>query len=187
MKTEIDLFGKSKIPKTKIGKLEKGLLKYDQSTFEERLNRLKYIQKIYPKDLWIGGDREFVYTFSEAKDCYVAGHFIATIILTQSFIEKILHQFFEQKGLDSIAQKGLDKMIKYAKQNNLVNTLILDKINTLRLKRNPFIHSKDWEYPHSISNRMQKEQTVILPSRLLESDATEAIQIMFFLITHKLK
>ena len=129
---------------------------------------------------------EFVYTFSEAKDCYIAGHFIPTIILTQSFIEKIFHQFFEQKALEIIAKKGLDKMIKYAKQHNLVNTLILDNVDALRLKRNPFTHSKDWDYPHSISSRMVKGQSITQPHVLLENDAREAIQVMFLLTTHKL-
>ena len=106
MKPSTDLFGEKQESKRKVSRLEKALLNYDAATFDARLKRLKLIEKLYPKGLWIGGDMEFVYTFSEAKECYVAGHFIATMILAQSFIEKIIHQYFDKKGLEKIATWG---------------------------------------------------------------------------------
>lgn len=181
-----DLFGKSKKAKPRKTRLERGLLNYDQKTFDGRLKRLELLEEIYPKGLWIGGDMEFVYTFSEAKECYIAGHFIATMILAQSVIEKIFYQYFDKKGLETVAKRGLDQMIKHARRHNLINSFILDKADALRLKRNPFTHSKDWDYLHTISKRMVKGKTIIQPNELLENDATEAIQVMFLLTTHKL-
>jgi len=181
----VDLFGDT-LPqkKRRYRRHEKGLLQYDKMTFEERLRRLTYIAQIYPKELLLVGDMEFVFTFNETKDCYINGHYISTIILAQSFIEKIFYDFFVRTNLKKQAESGLAVMIKYAKQNNLINSLILNKVEDLRLKRNPFTHPKDWSYPHDLSKRMQRNKTQ--PHEQLEKDATEAIQVMFALAGHKL-
>jgi len=181
-----DLFENKTKRKKRIPRIEKELYKYDKDSFPGRLERLKLIDKYMPKGFIISGDMEFVYTFSEAKDCFIAGHFIATIILAQSFIEKIFHLYFENNGLDSVAKRGLDKMIKYAKRHKLIDPFILNKVDNLRLKRNPFTHLKDYSYPHSLSKRMVAKKTFIQPVELLEKDATEAIEVMLFLTTHKL-
>ena len=183
--TSNDLFGeKREKVKKRHRRHEKGLIQYDNMTFEERLRRLTYINKIYPKGLLLVGDMEFVFTFGETKDCFINGHFIATIMLAQSFIEKIFYDFFNRNNLEKQARSGLDSMIKYARQNNLINSLILNKVDSLRLKRNPFTHPKDWNYPHNLSNRIQKNKTQ--PHEQLEKDATEAIQVMFYLTSNKL-
>jgi len=180
-----DLFGnKPTNVKKKYRRHEKGLELYDKMTFDERLMRLTYVSEIYPKGILLTGDMEFVFTFGETKDCYVNGHFISTIMLAQSFIEKIFFDFFIKSNLEKQAKAGLDSMIKYARQNQIINSLILDKIDSLRLKRNPFTHPKDWNYPHNLSNRIQKNKTQ--PHEQLEKDATEAIQVMFYLTSHKL-
>lgn len=185
MVTKKDLFGKTinEVIKRPT-RLEKALNDYDKSTYNERLRRLTYINKIYPKGLLLAGDMEFVFTFGEIKECFISGHFIATIILTQSFIEKIFHDFFIGQNLEKETKFGISKMIKYARKNNLIHSTILGKVNDLRLKRNPFTHSKDWDYPHSLSRRTFNSNTQ--PSDQLEKDATEAIQVMFYLTTHKL-
>lgn len=95
-KSNIDLFGKqAKANKKRATKFEAALSRYDKTTFEERLERLKFMHKIFPKGLLLSGDMEFVFTFSEIKECFISGHFIATIVLAQAFIEKIFHQFFQ--------------------------------------------------------------------------------------------
>jgi hypothetical protein len=187
MKTTIktDLFGQTKV-KVKLTFLEKALQNYDKTTFEDRLKRFELIQKIYPDGLLIGGEMEFAYTFGEVKECYIAGHFIATILLAQCFIEKVFHSFFVRKGLDTEAKKGLAEMIKYAKRHHLINHFVLKKVDGLRLKRNPFTHTKDWNHPHTMSKRMYDGNKVTLPQDLLAKDATEAVQLMFFLTTHNL-
>jgi hypothetical protein len=185
MTTDKDLFGKAiKSAKKRPTRLEKALHDYDKFTYIDRLRRLTYINKIYPKGLMLAGDMEFVFTFGEVKECFISGHFIATIILAQSFIEKIIHGFFTSKNLEKETKFGLDNMIKFARKNNLIHPTILDKADILRLKRNPFTHSKDWNYPQSLSHRSFDNN--IKPSDQLEKDATESIQIMFYLATHKL-
>ena len=182
MPTTKDIFENTLIEvKKRPTRLEKALTDYDKSTYNERLRRLTYINKIYPKGLLLCGDMEFVFTFGEAKECFISGHFIATIILAQAFIEKTFYDIFIRKNLEKEAKHGLYKMIKYARKNNLINPTILDKVDTLRLKRNPFTHPKDWSYPHNLSHRAFNNKTQ--PSDQLEKDATEAIQVMLYLTT----
>jgi hypothetical protein len=75
-------------------------------------------------------------------------------------------------------------MIKYAREKSLINKLILEKIDKLRLKRNPFVHPKDWDYPYNLSHRIL--ENITQPHEQLEVDATEAIQVIFYLTTYKL-
>ena len=75
-------------------------------------------------------------------------------------------------------------MIKYARKHNLIHSIILDKVDTLRLKRNPFTHSKDWNYPHTLSQRIYTNKTQ--PAEQLEKDATEGIQILFYIVSNNL-
>ena len=132
----------------------------------------------------LAGDMEFVFTFGEIKGCFINGHFIATIVLTQSFIEKIFIEHFNSKNLTKETNNGLDRMIKYARKNAIIHSIILDKVDGLRQKRNPFVHSKDWSYPYSLSHRIIKNKTQ--PYEQLEKDAKEAIQVLFFIMNNKL-
>lgn len=185
MEINKDIFGNAiKEKKKRKTKLEKYLTDYDNDTFNDRLARLTFVNKMYPKGLILAGDMEFVFTFGEIKECYINGHFIATIILTQSFIEKVFIEFFNRKSLDKETNHGLDRMIKYARKKSLINSVILNMVDNLRLKRNPFVHSKDFDYPHSLSRRSINNKT--LPLEQLDKDAKEAMQILFYIMNNRL-
>lgn len=180
-----DIFGNIiKEKKKRKTKLEKYLTDHDIYTFDGRLVRLTFVNQMYSKSLILAGDMEFVFTFNEIKQCYINGHFIATIILTQSFIEKVFIDFFIRKNLIKETKYGLEKMIKYARRKSLINSLILKMVDDLRLKRNPFVHSKDSDYPHSLSRRIIKNKTH--PFEQLDKDAKEAMQILFYIMNNRL-
>lgn len=186
MEVKKDLFGQPvKERKKRTSRLEKYLIEYDRDTFSDRLTRLTFINKMYPKGLILAGDMEFVFTFGEIKECYINGHFIASIILTQSFIEKVFIEFFNSKNLNKETNNGLDRMIKYARKKSLINSVVLNMVDNLRLKRNPFVHSKDYDYPHSLSRRTIINKT--LPYEQLDKDAKETMQILFYIMNNKLR
>lgn len=178
---QIDLFGETLVQKHKISRLEKSLMNYYKNSFDLRLERLKTLKKIFPKGLLIAGDLEFIFTIEEAESCFISGNYLATLVLIQSFIEKVFNEYYQREGLNSVAKKGLEQMINYARKNKIMNTFLLDKVESIRLKRNAIIHSKTQEYPHSISNRMIKLGTFTQPYKLLEKDAIEAFQAMILL------
>ena len=182
MSVQKDLFGepiKEDKPKKNI-RLRKGLKKYDEETLEERLERLIFLRKIWPQNLLISGEMEFVFTLGEIKDCFIKGHFIAVIVLTQSFIEKIFVDFFIEKGFSKETKYGLDNMIKFAKKTNLIETYVLKKVDKLRQIRNPIIHSKDFSYEYSLSKRVYDNK--IAPNILLENDAKDALTILTYIL-----
>lgn len=180
-----NLFGE-RVPqkKNRPTRLGKALLNYDKKSFEERLARLQFIDKIFPKGHSFLGQMELLFTFEEAKSTFINGEFIGTIILAQSFIEKVFHVHFAELGYEKIAKKGLNEMIKFGKKNKLINEFILEKVDVIRKIRNPFTHLKEFTYPHSLSNRMFANK--IQPYEQLERDAKEAICFMFLVATNKL-
>ena len=50
--------------------------------------------------------------------------------------------------------------IKVARANNLVSSMLLDKVDHLRLIRNPFVHLKSFEHEHTIGQRSLQQQVV---------------------------
>lgn len=178
-----DLFGEKASSKRRFTKLEKSLRDYDMKSFDDRLTRLKYIHKIFPKGYSFFGQMDLLFTFEEAKHSFINGQYIGAIVLAQSFIEKMFNSFFAEQGHDKIAKRGLREMISFGKENKLIHEFILDKADNLRQIRNPFIHLKDYNYPHTLVNRMLINRTQ--PHQQLESDAKEAINIMSYIATHK--
>jgi hypothetical protein len=98
MEKNTDLFGNEIERKTYKSAAEKELNGYDIRLFPERLERLKFIKKHSSNGYSMFGDMEFVFTFSEIQQCYIDGHFIATIVLSQSFLEKLLDIHLTKKN-----------------------------------------------------------------------------------------
>jgi len=141
-KSEKNLFGES-VKKKKIkSRLEGSLEKYDKETFDERLERLQFLNKIFPKEFGILADPETVYVFGEAKMTFVNGEYISTILLSQAFIERKLQLHYQSLGLVHIANRGLKAIIAHAKKNNILHEYLIDRIDVLRKRRNPFSHVK---------------------------------------------
>lgn len=185
MKQDSDLFGNNITikPKRK-SKLESSFIEFEKTNFNERLKRLEFINKFGPKNYSLMGDMEFVFTYNEIEKCYIYGNFIATLILSQSFIEKLFASYLVSKGFEKETKYGLEKMLKCIIKKKLIHPKICEMVDKLRLKRNPFVHSKDWEYPHLLSKRTFENKK--LPEEQLENDAKEAMQILFAVFTIKL-
>jgi len=184
MEKNTDLFGNEIKKKTYKSTTEKELISYDKILFPQRFERLKFVKKYNPKGFSMFGDMEFVFTFNEIQKCYVNGHFIATIVLSQSFLEKLLGIHLSKKGLEKETKYGLEKMIKVATRENILHPKVLELLNCLRLKRNPFIHSKSWDYPHTLSKRSFENK--LRPEEQLEKDATEAMSLLYTIFIYPL-
>jgi len=185
-----DLFGQNVVQKKRKSKFEVALKKTDNESFEDRLNRLKYLNNIFPGDLFFGADPETVFIFNEAKMTFINGEFIATILLTHAFIERVLQSHYESIGLEKIAKRGFKAMLAHAKKNELLHPYLIDKFDLLRKKRNPLTHLKTFENEHTLSqrilNRIKKGEQYIHPILMLEEDAKEAMSLMYTLLTTKL-
>lgn len=172
---EKDLFGKKVVKKKSM--LEKAIEKYDRNSFKDRLKRLKYLNEVFPKGYSFLSDIETAYIFDETKMAFINGEFIATLMLSQAYIERKLQNYFSSIGLATEAKRGIKYIISYARKHGLIDEFLLDKIDLLRKKRNPFSHLKPYEYEFNISHRLKKEMKE--PLLIIEKDAHEAISLMY--------
>lgn len=141
-----------------------------------RLKRLRHINKIHPFSPQFYGSNETFRIYHEAIQCYVFGQFIATLILTQSFIERRFQEYFHIRMDDLRSKATLNNLLKEFRQTNFIDDFFIEKINKIRLKRNPFVHHKEPLHPDSLIARSLEAS--FDPDELLAKDAKEAIEVM---------
>jgi hypothetical protein len=168
-----DLFGKTINPVRDKEKI--ALKKHDINTFDSRLVRLKYLDSLQtPTSMF--GNMEPIYMFDEARLTYLNGAFIATVLLCQAFVEHWLSGYISGKHKNSKTAITLDGMLKQCRKEGLLHEYLIEKIDTLRLVRNPYTHPKSYDYPYSLSKRLIKMYAE--PAEIMEQDARNAIEVM---------
>jgi len=173
---DADLFGRP--TKKRKSKLESSLLRYDRESFPDRLERLKFVDNIFPKGFsWLSFSLERQIVFGEARNCFIDGQFSAVILLAVSYIEHVLSSQLREKGFSKEADRGLKSIIKCLKDQKSTLTPILGKIDYLREVRNPFAHSKPVDDNSQLIHRSLAKKKSF--ETILESDAREALSIMF--------
>lgn len=170
-----DLFGDE--IKEPLDELSQALKVYDSETFEQRYERLKYINKIFPHDYGFLLPPESAYVLDEAKMTFISGQYIATVMLAQAFIEHILQLHLEGIGQPKIAKRGLSAIVKFFLQNKPQHNYIMTRIDKIRKFRNPFSHLKPFDHPERIIQKTL--QTSTLPDEILEKETKEALEIMY--------
>jgi hypothetical protein len=171
-----DLFGKP--VRHQRPRYEAALERHDRKTLPERAARVRWLSEVIPKNLMFGMPLETSLVFKEAKASFVYGNYVAVIVLAASFVEHWFVASLSDRGYQKEASRGLAAAIQCARANGLVNPLILDKADRLRLIRNPFVHLKEFGHQHAIGQRMAKTRTFDIPA-LLQSDAKEALIAMY--------
>jgi len=178
-----DLFGKP--VRRRKDRLEAALEKYDRETLLDRVERLRWVDKVFPKGYDFMMPPETAYIFDEAKMAFLNGEFIATLLLASAFVEHWLGIPLQSKGFHKEAQKGLGAIIECARANNLVHGYLLDKADHLREIRNPFVHLKPFAHKHSIMQRAMNGLSH--PVEIMENDAKEALSIMYTIASTSLR
>ena len=183
-----DLFGNEIEPEFDNLRVELELI--EGNTFESRLKRFKYLDSLRSpytceygcSDIGMVGNTEANLLYEEAGLAFINGTFIATILLCQAFIEHWLTEYISRKRNLAEIPKSLEGMLKLCRKEGLMHIYLVEKINNVRLVRNPFTHPKPYEYPHSISQRLLEmktnPKTKMHAEDLLEQDAKNAIDIM---------
>jgi hypothetical protein len=174
LKMERDLFGEELPPKP-LDITEQYVKDRDELFFAEKAKRLKHLHKINPGGLMMAGPIEFVLTFREVQLCFIDGHFLATIVLAQAFVEKLIHEHYKKLGLESISNKGLYAMLQHARKHKTISSFVVNHVDAIRLMRNPITHTKDINYQHGLDKRSYNNRTS--PFIQLEKDAKKALEI----------
>jgi len=156
----------------------------DESSLHGRVKRLKHLHKLNPEGMSVGADYETATGYIEMQWCFIEGFYLSTILLAQTLIEKILHDKFNKMELGKVGNKGLNAMLKHIKKENLLDGFWVNKIDHIRLIRNPITHLKEWGHEHRIDQRSIHSD---IPTQdYLECDAKDAIEVATWLIHSKI-
>ncbi|HOX41185.1 MAG TPA: HEPN domain-containing protein [bacterium] len=162
--------------KRKGSRLATGLRAHDHRTFKKRLERVENLKKVMPDAAYLMSFESHC-VFTEAKNTFINGEFVASILLANAFIEHWLQVHLESKGFEVESKKGLKQILGFIKKNKMLHEYLVEKINNLRLLRNPFAHLKPANYLHGILNKVSSQQQ--FPDEVLEKEALKAIELMY--------
>ena len=156
---------------------EKILVALQQSDDMRREGRAGRMLAVSPHIKSFGivmGEADTLAIKNEAYECYINGHYIATILLSVSLIEHTL--------TDGILESGqkppwkFEALIATARRKNLFPDDLLNMADQLRKIRNPFTHRGEGDDPNSFGNRFRTRR--MHPTKLLEEDAQMALLAM---------
>jgi hypothetical protein len=169
-----DLFG-NKIDNQ--DSFERELEEFDKATFKQRVSRFRYFYKHFPEynSIIFGSDESFM-IFQEVKSCFINGEFISVIVLAQSFIERRLQESLRINGYEKESKYPLNKILKEFKGKTSIPDYFIEKVNSLRLKRNPFVHLRNVMDKDNLFSRSSMENKKA--ESVLEKDAKDAILLM---------
>ncbi len=146
-----DLFGRP--VRQRRPRYEAALQKADTVTLPERAVRARWLAKIVPRHSYFMMPLETYYILREAKSSFIQGSYVATLVLATSFVEHWLTSHLTARGHAKEASRGLSACIQVARNAELVDRVILDKVDRLRLLRNPFVHLKNVDHEYRIDHR----------------------------------
>jgi len=157
----------------------------DRAKFPARLKRLRFLGEQHggPRDQLITGGLIGYLTFEEACWCFINGHFIACVVLTQMVLEHLLAGLFRIFGRDDIADAGFGRLLSEADRERLISSVEFEKFNLLRERRNRYTHSRKPLAPNSIERRTLKANVPY--EQIMEDDAREALQMLFAIMQRK--
>jgi hypothetical protein len=147
-----------------------------------RAERIRWLSTVIPRNSVYMMPLESIKVFQEAKDCFVYGQFVGTVVLSAAFVEHWLGGILTGYGAPRIAAQGLAEITQYCRENDALPSILCDKVDVLRKIRNPFVHLKPFDHPHGLGQRMRRQRTH--PDAILEADAKEAIITMYSVATY---
>jgi hypothetical protein len=121
------------------------------------------------------GRAETFQLLNEAREVFLDGHYVATLLVGMSYIE---HSIIEELQLLSLINGSIkfSEAIKIAEQKKVFPIDWLKRAKKLSLRRNPFAHLKDGEHEDTLGIRIRKEKRS--QGEILEDDAKDVIDLM---------
>jgi len=159
------------------GKLTQALEQSDNHRREKRADRIRWVSQYRIGEVGevIAGPFEVMSLLSEARECFVDGHYIATLMLATALIE---HVISDELVARNKAKYGtpFERLIKIAREEALFPLELLEVADRLRAIRNPFAHHKPDDHEHRLGNRYFAQKRH--PGLIAEEDAKEALIAM---------
>ena len=117
--------------------------------------------------------------YMDAVENYIRGHFLATIILSSTFIENILGTLLLEQGSENM---GAYQIIEDSVDEGILSEKQAQKLHKVRKLRNPVVHTRNPMNPESYQYRYIEEGKI--PWELAKQDAKESIEAVFILVNN---
>lgn len=180
------------VPETR--ELERHLRRISSDLARTRVARLRFVQSQFGplRDKWYPGGIEVVAMFEEMRLCYVEGLFVATIVMAQTYLERVLGAWimttgFHYPGPTNLRGLGFAGLLTLARKRHLVSKNDFAKFDALRQVRNSYVHihsgDPEGELGFRAFRRHSKAPVFLLPEEsvdplaLLEAEARWALQV----------
>lgn len=124
----------------------------------------------------VEGHPESLAALDEAANAFREGHFISVILLALAAVEHELVEALVDGSLATYSVKAKDATDR-ARQHQVLDVALLERVTQLRLVRNPFVHLKPPDHAHGYAHRYIARR--VHPKKLLEEDAQEVFQVMY--------
>lgn len=143
---------------------------------QERLERYWYILEQFgpPADMFLVGGIPAMLSIQELERSFVAGNFLAVVLLAQVFIEHSLGGEYGLRNMDDIVEGGLARLVTQAGEDGLIGPRLAETLHELRRMRNPYTHPHGGVTPRSYLRRLFDHGPE--PFALAERDARQAIE-----------
>lgn len=157
-------------------KLVAALEQSDEMRRSERAERIEWLSTHQISLGFVVGPMDSMAVLGEARDCFIEGHYIASLLLSVAFIE---HTMIDELVEHGVAKYGISFIdaIRLSREAELFSPEMLSGADRLREIRNPFAHRKNRDHKHSFGNRFMEEQ--VHPRSILERDAKAALALMY--------
>jgi len=165
-------------------KIIQALAQGDESTRDERADRLEWISRVDSRPSAFWGPLDTSQVLREAHSCFIDGHNVACILLATSFLEHTLSDELAERGLIK-GKPTLGNLLELARANLDFPTDLLERADRLRNLRNPFVHRRPPEDETTFGSRFKAARTH--PDNILEADGKLAISVMYELFAHTLR
>ena len=156
-----------------------GYLEDQTKTQEERVQRLVELNELFgPQgDKLLHGGTQSLLALHELANSYVSGNYMAVVLLCQAFIEHSLSGYFTMAGQNAIAEASFKKIIDSAKTQNQISPGLHNRLNKLRLIRNPYVHAKAGFKDSSLDKKIF-ESKIYDPVEFAKKDSFESLKIL---------
>jgi hypothetical protein len=161
---------------------ENWLIQEDTICFADRAARLDWIAEIMPpaKYLTFPGGFMAKYRFEEARYCFVYGQFLAVIVLGLAFLEKTLASWFFMAGRNDLERASISRLLREARNEVWLMEDEYEKLERIRLARNPVAHFRAPLAEDSIEFRALGKDDH--PYSVIEQDARDVIEAVMHML-----
>ncbi|MDA8257193.1 MAG: hypothetical protein M0Z99_16460 [Betaproteobacteria bacterium] len=157
------------------GNLLQALAESDERRRPGRAERILWVSALRPQTGAVFGPLDTMTILNEARECFIEGHYIATVLLAMAFIEHTVIDELAESGSGRPGQFSL--ALDAAAKKRLFPDELLSRTRNLSLIRNAFTHRKPSDNPDSFGYRFQARG--VHPARILEEDAKQFLALMY--------